>query len=141
MGGHRSSAVQGIGNSITVMIIDSCPSTNAWNYCKTDVDLEEKCMSRARNSLDIERQAYQDLTGQPPGSGPNLEIGIEPVMCSGESQPSTFPANDESPSMASGQQAYTSSAQPVPTATSPGITQIVAPPSDQTSRMKKVRKA
>ena len=68
MGGHRGSAVQGIGNSITVMIIDSCPSTNAWNYCKTDVDLEEKCMSRARNSLDIERQAYQDLTGQPPGS-------------------------------------------------------------------------
>lgn len=68
MGGHRGSAVGGQGKSIKIQIIDSCPSTNAWNFCKTDMDPEEKCMSSSINSLDIERNAYYELTGQSPGS-------------------------------------------------------------------------
>ncbi|MCJ1288419.1 hypothetical protein MMC26_007776 [Xylographa opegraphella] len=49
--------------SIIVQIIDSCPSTNAWNYCKTQVPSDERCGSAGTNSLDIDLGAYVALTG------------------------------------------------------------------------------
>ncbi|KAL9613996.1 MAG: hypothetical protein Q9167_001476 [Letrouitia subvulpina] len=49
------------------------------------MDPEEKCMSSSINSLDIERNAYYDLTGQSPGSGPNLQVSISPTDCAGGS--------------------------------------------------------
>ncbi|MCJ1396458.1 hypothetical protein MMC18_009348, partial [Xylographa bjoerkii] len=50
-------------NSVIVQIIDSCPSTSAWNFCKTQVPADERCGSSATNSLDIDLGAYQALTG------------------------------------------------------------------------------
>ncbi|KAL8734079.1 MAG: hypothetical protein Q9181_003344 [Wetmoreana brouardii] len=55
----------GVGQSIIVQIIDACPATNAWNFCKTDQpDTRQKCMDPGTNSLDIEQNAYTGLTGQ-----------------------------------------------------------------------------
>jgi len=56
--------VGGVGNSVIVQIIDSCPSVSAYNYCKTNVPKEERC--GAGNSLDIDYNAYQALTGGTP---------------------------------------------------------------------------
>lgn len=55
----------GVGQSIIVQIIDACPATNAWNFCKTEQpDTRQKCMDPGTNSLDIEQNAYTALTGQ-----------------------------------------------------------------------------
>lgn len=63
MGGIGGTA-SGVGKSITVQIIDACPATNAWNFCKTDQpDPRQKCMDPGTNSLDIEVMAYTELTG------------------------------------------------------------------------------
>lgn len=82
-GGHGGDA-SGVGKSIVVQIIDACPATNAWNFCKTDnPDPAQKCMDPGTNSLDIELEAYTELTGQAYALGvtPNLNIGIQPVPC------------------------------------------------------------
>ena len=50
--------------SVIVQIIDSCPSTNAWNFCKTDIPANERCGTGSTNSLDIDMSAYKALTGQ-----------------------------------------------------------------------------
>lgn len=83
LGGYGGDSVGGVGNSITVQIIDSCPSGSADNYCKTDVPADERCGSSSTNALDIDQSAYQALTGTPFGSGPNLMISIAPSDCSG----------------------------------------------------------
>ncbi|KAI4149152.1 MAG: hypothetical protein L6R39_002589 [Caloplaca ligustica] len=63
--GGRGGDASGVGQSIVVQIIDACPATNAWNFCKTDVpDLAQKCMDPGTNSLDIALEAYTGLTGQ-----------------------------------------------------------------------------
>lgn len=63
--GGRGGAASGVGKTITIQIIDACPATNAWNFCKTDtLDLAQKCMDPGTNSLDIEQNAYTELTGQ-----------------------------------------------------------------------------
>ena len=53
------------GASIVVQIIDSCPSTSAFNYCKTGVPANERCGDGSKNSLDIDINAYTALTGAP----------------------------------------------------------------------------
>ena len=66
-GGADGGSASGVGQSVIVQIVDSCPSTNAYNYCKTDVPAEQRCESSS-NALDIDQAAYQALTGQPYGS-------------------------------------------------------------------------
>lgn len=68
MGGYGGGQIGGVGNSVTVQIVDSCPSTNAWNYCKTEIPDDQRCESSGTNQLDIDQAAYQALTGQPFGS-------------------------------------------------------------------------
>ena len=80
-GGYDGASIGGVGNCITVQIIDACPSESAFNYCKTDVPDAERCESSSTNALDIDESAYQALTGQSFGSGPNLEISITPSSC------------------------------------------------------------
>ncbi|KAI9654326.1 MAG: hypothetical protein M1821_006642 [Bathelium mastoideum] len=67
-GGYGGASVGGVGRSVTVQIIDSCPSVSAFNYCKTDVPADERCGSSSTNALDIDQNAYQALTGQSFGS-------------------------------------------------------------------------
>ena len=62
-GGYGGSAIGGIGGTVIVQIIDSCPSVSAWNYCKTEVPSDERCGNPAMNSLDIDQTAYAALTG------------------------------------------------------------------------------
>ena len=73
MGGYGGGQIGGVGNSVTVQIVDSCPSTNAWNYCKTEIPDDQRCESSGTNQLDIDQAAYQVLTGQPFGS-----VGLAP---------------------------------------------------------------
>jgi hypothetical protein len=81
-GGFDGASIGGVGNTITVQIIDSCPSTSAFNFCKTEVPAEERCGSSSTNSLDIDQSAYVALTGENFGSGvPNLVISISAVSC------------------------------------------------------------
>ena len=61
-------AVGGIGNSVIIQIIDSCPSTNPQNYCKTDSTPDQRCEDPNTNQLDIDNSAYEALTGQAYGS-------------------------------------------------------------------------
>ncbi|MCJ1379210.1 hypothetical protein MMC17_002310 [Xylographa soralifera] len=68
-------------SSIIVQIIDSCPSTSAWNFCKTQVPSDERCGSARTNSLDIDLGAYQALTGAAWNNSPNLDIMIQAVAC------------------------------------------------------------
>ncbi|CZR67284.1 uncharacterized protein PAC_17183 [Phialocephala subalpina] len=42
-GGYGGATVGGVGNCITVDIIDACPSSSAYNYCKTSVPADERC--------------------------------------------------------------------------------------------------
>ena len=63
-GGHKGAHVGGIGNSVTVQIIDSCPATNAWNFCKTNIPPKKRCGSASTNQLDIDKSAYKALTGK-----------------------------------------------------------------------------
>ena len=65
--GGVGSSVGGVGNSITVQIIDACPSTSAANFCKTDVPSNQRCGDSGTNQLDIDKSAYMALTGQPFG--------------------------------------------------------------------------
>ena len=65
--GGIGSSVGGVGNSITVQIIDACPSTSAANFCKTDVPSNQRCGDSGTNQLDIDKSAYMALTGQPFG--------------------------------------------------------------------------
>ena len=66
-GGYGGAGIGGVGNSIVVQIIDSCPASHADNYCKTNVPGDERC-APGTNALDIDESAYQALTGQPFGS-------------------------------------------------------------------------
>ncbi|KAI4160773.1 MAG: hypothetical protein LQ342_005486 [Letrouitia transgressa] len=47
---------------IVVQILDGCPSSSAWNYCKTGIDPASKCMQPNLNALDIEKDAYSKLS-------------------------------------------------------------------------------
>ncbi|KAL2051604.1 hypothetical protein ABVK25_008018 [Lepraria finkii] len=76
-------AVEGIGNSVIVQIIDACPQSSPQNYCKTDRPANQRCEDPNTNQLDIDQSAYEALTGQTFGSGPNLQILIEDSDCSG----------------------------------------------------------
>lgn len=67
-GGFNGGSVGGVGQSVIVQIVDSCPSQNAYNFCKTDIPAEQRCESSSLNALDIDEAAYQALTGQPFGS-------------------------------------------------------------------------
>ena len=55
--------------SIVVQIIDACPAGSALNYCKTDINLDERCGQG--NSLDIDFSGYLGLTGR----------AYDPVSC------------------------------------------------------------
>ena len=66
--GGISGSIGGVGNSITVQIIDACPSASAYNFCKTDMPLNQRCGDSGTNQLDIDQTAYMALTGQPYGS-------------------------------------------------------------------------
>lgn len=82
-GGYDGASVGGIGNCITVNIIDVCPAESAQNFCKTEVPAAERCGDGSTNSLDIDESAYQALTGTAFVSGgvPNLNINILPNSC------------------------------------------------------------
>lgn len=84
-GGVGGGSVGGVGNSITVQIIDSCPSSSAQNFCKTDVPANQRCGDPNTNQLDIDQSAYVALTGLMFGGGPTLKIGITPTCCPGAS--------------------------------------------------------
>ena len=58
----------GVGKSIVVQIVDSCPSTHAQNYCKSAIPKNQRCMDSSTNQLDIDVSAYQALTGAAFGS-------------------------------------------------------------------------
>lgn len=62
--GSIGGSVGGIGNTITVQIIDACASTSASNYCKTDMPSTQTCGDSGTNQLDIDTSAYMALTGQ-----------------------------------------------------------------------------
>lgn len=62
-GGVGGSPIGGIGTSVIVQIIDSCPSVSAWNYCKTEVPSNQRCGNSQVNQLDIDQSAYAALTG------------------------------------------------------------------------------
>ncbi|KAL8873346.1 MAG: hypothetical protein Q9174_001166 [Haloplaca sp. 1 TL-2023] len=73
--------------SIKVQIIDGCPAGSAWNYCKTNVDITQRCMSPTTEALDIDFKAYSKLwpgksysSGNPEGNA-NLQIRITPTNC------------------------------------------------------------
>lgn len=76
MGGHNGSKIGGICNSIVVQIIDSCPSSNAFNFCKTEIPANERCGSKNSNQLDIDQSAYRALTGQDYGDGVSFRLII-----------------------------------------------------------------
>ena len=65
--GSVGSSIGGVGNTITVQIIDVCPSTSAQNFCKTDMPANQRCGDPTTNQLDIDSSAYMALTGQPAG--------------------------------------------------------------------------
>ena len=72
-GGFGGASVGGVGNSVVVQIIDSCPAESAYNFCKTDVPAQERCGDSGTNSLDIDQSAYQALTGTAFGSVSQLQ--------------------------------------------------------------------
>ncbi|KAJ5625740.1 hypothetical protein N7510_002049 [Penicillium lagena] len=81
-GGYGGASVGGVGNCVTVNVIDSCPSESAYNFCKTDVPADERCGSSSTNSIDIDVSAYTALTGTGWSSGsPNLLVNISPSSC------------------------------------------------------------
>ena len=77
--GSLGSSIGGVGNTITVQIIDVCPSTSAQNFCKTDMPANQRCGDPTTNQLDIDSSAYLALTGQPAGgvSPSNLCIWVK----------------------------------------------------------------
>lgn len=62
--GSIGSSIGGVGNTITVQIIDACASTSPSNYCKTDMPSTQRCGDSGTNQLDIDASAYMALTGQ-----------------------------------------------------------------------------
>ena len=48
---------------MTVQIIDSCPATSAFNYCKTNIPANQRCGDGTTDQLDIDQAAYLGLTG------------------------------------------------------------------------------
>lgn len=62
--GSIGSSIGGIGNTITVQIIDACASTSPSNYCKTDMSSNQRCGDSGTNQLDIDTSAYMALTGE-----------------------------------------------------------------------------
>lgn len=62
--GGIGGTVGGIGKSIIVQIIDACPAASAYNFCKTDMPLNQRCGDSGTNQLDIDVSAYMTLTGQ-----------------------------------------------------------------------------
>ena len=62
--GGIGSSIGGVGNTITVQIIDACGSTSPSNYCKTDMPSTQRCGDSGTNQLDIDTSAYMALTGQ-----------------------------------------------------------------------------
>ncbi|KAL2041111.1 hypothetical protein N7G274_006055 [Stereocaulon virgatum] len=136
-------AVGGIGNSVIVEIIDACPQSNPRNYCKTDMAANQRCEDPNTNQLDIDSSAYEVLTGQAFGNGPNLQILIEDSDCSGATSEggsapgstsppppsSTAAASSSAPSSAPTAQAPTTPAEAAsPSPAKPGIIPIVIPP-------------
>ena len=73
--------VGGIGNSVIVQIIDSCPQTNPQNYCKTDMAANQRCEDPNTNQLDIDESAYEALTGQASGSVSTTVPLIVLIVC------------------------------------------------------------
>ena len=67
-GGYQGTSISGVGQTIIVQIVDSCPSSNAQNFCKTDVPADQRCGSGSVNQLDIDQSAYMALTGVAFGS-------------------------------------------------------------------------
>lgn len=64
-GGYGGSSVDRAGSgTVTVQIIDACPASSAFNFCKTEVPANERCGDGSTNSLDIDISAYQQLTGK-----------------------------------------------------------------------------
>ena len=57
-GGVGGAKIGGLGNSITVQIIDACPSTSAYNFCKTSMPANQRCGDAGTNQLDIDSSAY-----------------------------------------------------------------------------------
>jgi hypothetical protein len=49
-GGYGGAAVCGVGNCITMQIIDACPSSSSYNYCKTSVPADERCGASGANA-------------------------------------------------------------------------------------------
>ena len=81
-GGYDGASVGGVGNCITINVIDVCPSESAYNFCKTNVPADERCGSSSTNSVDIDLSAYQALTGTTWSSSvPNLDVSIESTSC------------------------------------------------------------
>ncbi|KAF1343786.1 hypothetical protein BDV97DRAFT_402756 [Delphinella strobiligena] len=81
-GGYDGASVGGVGNCVTVQVIDVCPSESAQNFCKTDVPAAERCGSSSTNSLDIDESAYKELTGTAWSSSvANLAVSIESASC------------------------------------------------------------
>lgn len=73
MGGNAG----GGGTSITVQIIDACPSTSASNFCKTDIPANQHCNAPGVNALDIDNSAYAVLTG---GGAPGVRPSFPPLL-------------------------------------------------------------
>ena len=65
--GGIGGSVGGVGNQVTVQIIDACPASSAYNYCKTGMPANQRCGDPGTNQLDIDQTAYMALTGQPYG--------------------------------------------------------------------------
>ena len=62
--GGIGGSIGGVGNQITVQIIDACPASSAYNYCKTNMPANQRCSDAGTNQLDIDQSAYMALTGQ-----------------------------------------------------------------------------
>lgn len=62
IGPYGSSSNDQIYGTVIVEIVDACPAGNAQNYCKTKVAADERCGSNQTNSLDVDVDAYRNLT-------------------------------------------------------------------------------
>ncbi|KAI4258760.1 MAG: hypothetical protein LQ352_001069 [Teloschistes flavicans] len=65
--------------STKVQIIDGCPAGSAWNYCKSEVDLAQRCMSPTTEALDIDFNAYSILYPSRKYSSGNPEELMEDI--------------------------------------------------------------
>ncbi|MCJ1337192.1 hypothetical protein MMC09_002474 [Bachmanniomyces sp. S44760] len=74
--GDKPAGAAAPGKSIMAQIIDACPATSAYNYCKSSIDPAQRCSSSTQNNIDIDRSAYAALTGLEFGSGPNVHVTV-----------------------------------------------------------------